>query len=593
MGNFYSNILLRTADQKAVAELLAKDKRVAYISEPAAGYLHVYDEACEQNPDEIGKLAKKFSKRFGGHALAVINHDDDVLAYWLYQDGKKVDTYDSHPGFATDQAVPPAGGKADLLAKAFRPEASVEEIEALLRRSSRTGDEFFFEVERHTALARILGWDPDLCTLGYAMVDSGDVPGGDSMASVGEGPASMFRRRLARADRELTQAGSSGRLLAIRKGDERVPALSGSGPSLVAAWFDHREGRSGEFLGWDLGARSFTSVAAPGLSHLRRIATNRDGRWLAGVGLEGGSWYLSLVDRETGSVRFRTKQPGPVQDLVFASDDSRLHLLGKEYAEVGFDGEDIFRLDLGVEGKCLALHPDRIHAVVGTWNGIVVLDLEHRRRTKDLSCSRPVDVEKAYQALVAQHGDKILGNEEMVRAMLFQEQRFGRVTPFDALFPDDGRFLALATSQGLVVYDWGEVQGSDGSLPEPCIAHASPEYLPAAPPASMAEFVSTAGSSYAYSLLVDEPGSRILYGNLAGLVCWVDFRTGAHGVLLDVPGRPGIHQMEWAVPGDVLVLGTSHANPQGPRSPSLQAWSYGDLISDVAVVERRSGDSPS
>jgi glycine/D-amino acid oxidase-like deaminating enzyme len=44
--------------------------------------------------------------------------------------------------------------------------------------------------------------------------------------------------------------------------------------------------------------------------------------------------------------------------------------------------------------------------------------------------------------------------------------------------------------------------------------------------------------------------------------------------------------------GDVLVLGTSHANPQGPRSPSLQAWSYAELLAGLsAVVERRSGES--
>ena len=81
MGNFYTNITLRGPDQAAVATFLRQARRAAYVAPRHAGGTTVYDERCEaQDPQLLGELATALSRHFACPALAVLNHDDDILA---------------------------------------------------------------------------------------------------------------------------------------------------------------------------------------------------------------------------------------------------------------------------------------------------------------------------------------------------------------------------------------------------------------------------------------------------------------------------------------------------------------------------------
>jgi len=60
----------------------------------------VFDAICDdQDPDKVERFAPALSKALSCIALAVWNHDDDVLWYALVENGSVVDPYDSNPSY--------------------------------------------------------------------------------------------------------------------------------------------------------------------------------------------------------------------------------------------------------------------------------------------------------------------------------------------------------------------------------------------------------------------------------------------------------------------------------------------------------------
>src|SRR5947209_14769763 len=107
MGNFYANVTLRTADADGAASILDELERTAFVT-VVGDITVVYDEKCdEQDLEELERLAGALSKRLKCAALAVCNHDDDVLWYALVENGAAVDTYDSNPGYFEGSAAEP------------------------------------------------------------------------------------------------------------------------------------------------------------------------------------------------------------------------------------------------------------------------------------------------------------------------------------------------------------------------------------------------------------------------------------------------------------------------------------------------------
>src|SRR3954453_17504275 len=99
MGNFYTNITLRGATQERVAEAVAG--RSCYISREFVGHIIVADERCdEQLTPELTSLAQQLSSELGVLAVAVMNHDDDVLWLQFCDRGSSIgDEYVSAPGY--------------------------------------------------------------------------------------------------------------------------------------------------------------------------------------------------------------------------------------------------------------------------------------------------------------------------------------------------------------------------------------------------------------------------------------------------------------------------------------------------------------
>jgi len=188
MGGFYTNYTLRGPSQRAVASALAGRK--AIVSPESSGCVVAYDEASDdQDGQAIAALALHLSRSLHCPVLAVLDHDDDILWYQLYEDGKLTDEYDSTPGYFDPSAEPsaPAGGDAEGLCRTFGVN-DVATVEAILRKSSFDDDGYAFAHERHADLVRALGLPEFAVLKAYASFERREYPDGlserDMMRSV-------------------------------------------------------------------------------------------------------------------------------------------------------------------------------------------------------------------------------------------------------------------------------------------------------------------------------------------------------------------------------------------------------------------------
>ncbi|MEP6999866.1 MAG: hypothetical protein ABI969_05275 [bacterium] len=112
-------------------------------------------------------------------ALAVLNHDDDVLSYTLLERGKVVDEYNSSPAYFDDAPeAAPSGGDAALLCSAFGVDGHASEVAAVLRIASSDDGGFTFESERHQDLTSLLGIPTIAVGTGYSYLEAGEYPEG-------------------------------------------------------------------------------------------------------------------------------------------------------------------------------------------------------------------------------------------------------------------------------------------------------------------------------------------------------------------------------------------------------------------------------
>lgn len=172
MGNFYTNIVVPEPDADAVASLLERSHRRAYVAGTGTVSI-VYDSVCDdQDLDELQKLTRILSGELQRPALAFCNHDDDVLWFALAQGGRIIDVYNSYPGYFDESGEEPSGGDADRLCAAFGAMDQRDQVSALLEKPH---EEVGLEIHRHLQLLDLLGLPRDLLVLGYRYVSRGEL----------------------------------------------------------------------------------------------------------------------------------------------------------------------------------------------------------------------------------------------------------------------------------------------------------------------------------------------------------------------------------------------------------------------------------
>jgi hypothetical protein len=183
MGASYTNLTVRGATQRAVADLLAG--RRAVVAPARDGHVVVFDERSEQDQEVLSELAEHLSSSLKTGVLALLVHDDDVLWYRLYDAGRLADEFDSTPGYFDADAEPsaPAGGDGVRLAAVMGARHSPE-LETALRKSGFDDDGYVFESDRHANLARLLGIPPFAVGTAFASLERREFPFGLSAADI-------------------------------------------------------------------------------------------------------------------------------------------------------------------------------------------------------------------------------------------------------------------------------------------------------------------------------------------------------------------------------------------------------------------------
>jgi len=172
MGASYSNLTLHGPDRARIIQALEQRGRRAYVGPASDGFVVVFDEQSDDNPDLGAELARELTAELRGLALATTVHDDDIFAYWLVRDGELVDQYLSRPGYFDGTDAPPEGGDAALLTAAFGA-GNADAVERVLRAPAKEGD-YLFETGRHSDLAELLGLPGHSVGFGFNSVYQGD-----------------------------------------------------------------------------------------------------------------------------------------------------------------------------------------------------------------------------------------------------------------------------------------------------------------------------------------------------------------------------------------------------------------------------------
>jgi len=188
MGNWYTNICVKGAQQSEVVALLDELGCRAYVTPDAGGWIVLYDQECDNfDLDSLESLALTISTKLSCTALASFNADDDILWLGLYESGKLTTRYSSErKHFEDAEEFPPIEDVAAALCRIFaKPERSgrvrkilgrPHGILGLLSVFSGIRPAYLAEVLRHGDLAEALGFPPGSVGLGYEYVNRGETP---------------------------------------------------------------------------------------------------------------------------------------------------------------------------------------------------------------------------------------------------------------------------------------------------------------------------------------------------------------------------------------------------------------------------------
>jgi hypothetical protein len=188
MGNWYTNICVKGAQQSDVIAALDELGRRAYVTPEIGGWIALYDQECDKfDLDVLESLTLTISTRLSCTALASFNADDDILWLGVFEKGKLATRYSSdRKQFEDASEFPSNEDVAAVLCQVFARPEKHEQVYKILRRPHgvlgllshffKIRLAYLFEVLRHSDLAEALGMPSGSVGLGYKYVDRGETP---------------------------------------------------------------------------------------------------------------------------------------------------------------------------------------------------------------------------------------------------------------------------------------------------------------------------------------------------------------------------------------------------------------------------------
>lgn len=575
MGNFYTSIVVPSREREAIRRILERLKRTAYLSPVEGDYVYVYDVKSNQNDRELKKLLAKITKELSCTALGVINHDDDILLYVLYQSGRLLDEYNSTPGYFKGKMKDPLGGNASVLASAFGVEVKAAEIEAILRRPQGQGDGYLFAVDRHQELCGVLGLSAEYATMDYTSIDQREGPfeDWDVFLAVGRGPAAGFRREQAKADGQKKDLMAARLLLNEIEYDQRKPfyglpvwSINPITLELLVIWQDFGAKDPVEPCKYVYPFRDPILCGIKILPSVHCLTYDPGGCYL-GVGHAFGRNLAEVLDCQTGSRLLLAEHPREVRGIAFSPDGKRFFSLSDELIISSLpDRASLVKRMISPYTICLALHPRLPYAVIGGADKLRILDTTDGQVLREcMTAPSTYDQDRIIKAFIKRM-EKSLSPEEMKEQLQrLRTTPFGQERVFKVRFSRDGYWLAAATSTGVKVYRWDDVLHGEEEV-------ISPVYSPTA------GFFG-ANEQHAYDLVFDHQREILLFTNLNGTIGWLNLQTGKYGVLLEIPGRAAALQLDLIPEYRALVITTKYMALKAQNlAPTVQIWDYQALL---------------
>jgi GNAT superfamily N-acetyltransferase len=111
VGRNIGSVHLQTDDQSAVERAVARfvprvsPSRATVVSPPRNGWVAVYDEVADRDPDELRQLGRELSNVTGTVVIAIGVEHEQVVRYLAFDHGRIVDEYLSVPDF--HEPLPP------------------------------------------------------------------------------------------------------------------------------------------------------------------------------------------------------------------------------------------------------------------------------------------------------------------------------------------------------------------------------------------------------------------------------------------------------------------------------------------------------
>jgi hypothetical protein len=137
MGHSSVSFHFKTTDEAALNSLLVERDISHFLIAPAKnGWVSLYEErASRQNPGLICDLAAGLSEGLKTAAIAFSVHDSDIACYWLYENGKLLDEFNSCPDYFDFGGQVPAtsrGGQPGILLRFCPAGVSEDDLSQIL-----------------------------------------------------------------------------------------------------------------------------------------------------------------------------------------------------------------------------------------------------------------------------------------------------------------------------------------------------------------------------------------------------------------------------------------------------------------------------
>jgi hypothetical protein len=607
MGGHYGTIHVRTEDRDAVRsaiERLANDRTRRFLIAPAIdGWVTVFPEHNGQEAAVSEALAAKLSDKILIHCLV---HDDDVFAYWVFEAGRIVDTYNSCPDYFGEPNPPPRGGKAEALKHLLLDPTKVSELQALLDAAR-----FDFELERQDQFAALLGLPNS--AYAYEYLQGGERDGvqrwKDFIHIPDLAPEKAGRRAAAAQERAEVKRLQRERVLFVNEVGEKgrnkhfpktplwavEPATSG----VVLTWQDYAYG--------EMSPPEWRRFSPPDWS-AKKWEAGEMGRATGFQFSPAGSWLVTQSqDRSQIDVwdcrnqrgMLKKRFAGTVTAMSFTADENWLFVVVHNQAPLtqlhrlalkpGL--EDAVLTDEILHFQSIAPHPGgQLLAVVDNFGVLLALDLQSMGVINQvwIKETHPVLPENLREGIISnaiERFEGVLKNHLSTAELEQHRQRSARhFLPKDSIFTccfsSDGKSLFCGTHHGLCCLDWTKVLRGPEMQAVPVQLFVEEE-----PAASEEERGAAFAHRLVYSIAFDAEQNRVLFSGLEGKITYIELDDARSGTLLEVPGRvPLIHL--GLSPDRSALVATGHrrvAKSNKSESPCFQIWNYAALCQAAGV----------